>query len=125
MKTLRVDLGGKLPADASSVCIFIDPLNLVNGDSIEVDTDYLSYHPIEVKPLHEEHETSYDPWVCFEDPRKVKVDFPVINTTDGVTAYALVVQPEKDIEAILAVDIGGEYIWYDLPKDLKIELLNY
>lgn len=125
MKTLRVDLGGKLPEDASSVSIYIDPLNLVNGDSIEVGTGDLFYHTIEVKPLHEGHETSYAPWIRLDDQRKVKVDFPIINTMDSVTAYALVVQPEKDIEAILAVVSNGEEVWYDLPKDLKIELLNY
>ncbi|QIG60707.1 hypothetical protein VPT02_131 [Vibrio phage VPT02] len=125
MKTLKVDLGGKLPDNVLSVCIYLDHLAIVNGDSIEVGNDELLYHTLEVKPLHGEQETSDEPWKPFDAPRKVTVDFPVLMLDKGARAYALVVQPEKDLEAILVVAVGNEERWYDLPKDLKIELLNY
>lgn len=125
MKTLKVDLGGKLPNGAKSVCIFIDQVHLINGDTVTLGGRFLNYHTLEVTPLHELSEQSNEPWQPWPDDRKVTVEFPVIGVPDGTEAYALVVQPDCEIPAILAIDTGSENLWYGLPKDLKIELLNY
>ncbi|BBL19297.1 hypothetical protein KIT04_128 [Vibrio phage KIT04] len=125
MKTLRVDLGGKLPDKIAAVCIFIEPGHLLNGEQIIADRRALLFNEEEVRPLHEKEEAQNTPWCVWEDGRSIEVRLPAIKIPESITPYALVVQPGCTIEAVLAVEVDGLTCWYDLPKDLKIELLNY
>lgn len=125
MKTLTVDLGGKLPEGQVAMAIFFDHVNIINGDTIEIGIDRLSYCGAEVKFRKDGDYETGDYWAgMYEDTRIVTVEFPAIQLPKGIRAYGLIVQPDKPIEAILSVVSNEKEVWYELPKDLKIELLN-
>ncbi len=125
MKTLKVNLGGKLPENATAVCIFLEHENVLNGDHVFADRESLMFHRLEVKPRGDlpQSDEDWQEWV--KEDRQVEVQLPCLDIMDGVEVTAVVVQPGKDIEAILVVTDGVDTHWYDLPEKVKIDLINY
>ena len=97
MKTLTVDLGGKLPEGAHSLCIYLRHKDITEGG--------------EGKEVR--------------DDRTVSIELSVIKLDEGYTGYAIVVQPTStDLPVLVAAYDNEDKTYWFIPEDLKIELLN-
>lgn len=127
MKTLTVDLGGKLPEGMLSLCIYLQHEDITEGGEGKVYKEHLSYCNQLVTKVDNEEDagTVKDCWFDVSDDRTVSIELSGLKLDPGYTGYAIVVQPTStDLPVLVAAyDSEGKTYWF-IPEDLKIELLN-
>lgn len=127
MKTLKVDLGGKLPEGVYSLCIYIRHKDITEGGEGKVNKDLLLYCNQLVTKVDNEEDagTVKDCWTEVNDDRTVSIELSGIKLDEGYTGYAIVVQPTStDLPVLVAAYDNEDKTYWFIPEDLKIELLN-